>query len=181
MIPLTNFEWNILDSLTDDEETVALILGLIKNDFPKTSQNEVAETVYKLYQRGLVLEDNNKVVDFHTLLNESADYLDNVYWFGLTEIGGTAWEENAKIYSGENIDWSRAWRGKLNFENQIGQVEGTSKEACLLGMEKIDINDTWQIDRATIVFSAVEGFQAKYFKYISGGQMMNFKLKKRCA
>ena len=179
MIPLTNFEWRILNSLTNEEESVALILGLVKNDFPNASQTEVVETIYELYQRGLILEDNNKDVDFHVLLKESTEYMDNVYWFGLTEIGATAWEENAQIYSGETIDWSKMWVGKLNYANQEGQIEGTSKEFCLIGMEKININETWQIDKATIIFSAIEGFQPKYFKHIQGGQRMNFKLKTR--
>ena len=78
MNELTDFEWNILDYLSDGRENVALIKKYLKDDFPSTSQKVVAETVFKLYQLGLLFEDKNKVVDFQSIMNESTDYIDNI-------------------------------------------------------------------------------------------------------
>ena len=179
MNELTDFEWNILDYLSDGRENVALIKKYLKDDFPSTSQKVVAETVFKLYQLGLLFEDKNKVVDFQSIMNESTDYIDNIYRFGLTDTGARLWQENALVYSGETINWSNAARGSFDFVNQEGYIEGVSKEACIALLEKTDQNETWQIDRNTLVYSQIEGFWAKYYKYMPGGYKINFKLKKR--
>ena len=103
MDELTKLEWNILDSLSDGKETVGLILSLIKDDFEGITTKEVAENVYSLFRRRLILEDNHINVRLQTLLSESINYIDNVYWFGLTEAGCKYWEQYALTYSGKSI------------------------------------------------------------------------------
>jgi predicted transcriptional regulator len=66
---LTKLEWKILDSLADDEETVALIWEMIKEDFPEVNQKEVADNIFRLYKRGLLKEDNGKNVDLGTIFS----------------------------------------------------------------------------------------------------------------
>jgi hypothetical protein len=179
MSELTNLEWNILESLSNDEETVALILSLIKKDFPEITTREVAQNIYSLYERGLIYEDNGKEVYLRTLLDESEDYMENVYWFGLTEAGCKYWEDFALEYGGESIDWSNAWKGHISIKSREGYIDGTSLETCLQGLDKIDDDIEWQIDRSTLVHSDIKGFQAKYYKYLQGGHNISFKLKKR--
>jgi hypothetical protein len=180
---LTKLEWSILNSLANDGEAVTLMMGLIEFDFPgimqKISQREIAEIVYTLYQRELLSEFYNKKVDYQTLINETSDYVDAAYWFGLTEAGYKCWEEYAPVYLGESIDWSDSWHADLNFEHQDGWIKGVSKEVCLENLEGIDKDNNWQIDRTTLVHSKIKGFQAKYYKYIQGGHQITFKLKKR--
>jgi hypothetical protein len=175
---LTKLEWSILDSLSDDREAVALILCLINDDFPLISQKEVAESVYKMYTQGLLFEFYNKSVDYEILLNESSDYADANYWFGLTAIGCKSWEENDPVYLGEPIDWSRAWTRYLDVVNKKGWIKGTSQEVCLTALKDLIKDEKWQVDTTTIVHSKIEGFQAKYYKYIEGGHKITFLLKK---
>ena len=115
MSELTELEWSILDSLSDDKETVALILSMIKDDFPDITTRKLSENVYRLYQRGLILEDNHKTVELQTLLDESDDYIDNVYRWGLTELGCEYWERYAPTYYGEPVDWSNWYTGYPSF------------------------------------------------------------------
>jgi hypothetical protein len=114
MDELTKLEWNILDSLSDGKETVGLILSLIKDDFEGITTKEVAENVYSLFRRKLILEDNHINVNLQILLSESINYIDNVYWFGLTEAGYKYWEQYAVTYSGKSIDWSKSWKSQTN-------------------------------------------------------------------
>jgi len=179
MNELTKLEWSILDSLSDDEETIGLILSIIQHDYPYISSEEVAKCVYKLYQQGLLLEDKNKDIDLQTLLNESPDYRDNVYWFWLTEKGGEYLEQFAKSYSGEAIDWTKSWVSHINTKLNEGYVDGVSSDVCLRGLESIDIVKNWQIDRNTLACSQIDGFMAKYYKYVQGGYRVSFKLNKR--
>ncbi len=83
MSEVTKLEWMIMDSLSDDYETVPLILNNLKYDFHNISQKVVEDTVYKLFQRGLVQEINHKEIYLQTIIAERAGNDDNVYWFGL--------------------------------------------------------------------------------------------------
>jgi predicted transcriptional regulator len=81
MNDITKLEWNVLDSLSDHEETIGVIMSSIKEDFPDISTREVTKSVYRLWQQGLIFEDNHQNIDYQTPIDESADYLQNVYCF----------------------------------------------------------------------------------------------------
>jgi hypothetical protein len=57
-----------------------------------------------------------------------------------------------------------------------GWIEGIAEKVCLEGLERLAQNALWQIDKTTLKHSAVDGFQAKYYKYIQGGHRIDFKL-----
>lgn len=179
MSEITRFEWAVLDSLSNDVEAVALITNMVNEVFPDTPQKKVAETVYKLFERGLIFENKQREVDFQTLINEPTEYLQSTYRFGLTEAGSRVWEENALRYTGETVDWSKAYAGCFDFTNKAGRVEATSSDMCLIGMEAMDKNEIWLIDRTTIAGLAIDGFMATYHKHIPGGYRITFKLKPR--
>lgn len=194
MDKLTKFEWSILDSLSDGIENVALILPMMKDEFPDTTRKDVAEVIYKLHKHGLVFEDKGKHVDYRTVTEEPSEYVRAVYWFGMTEAGASCWEQYAAEYSGEPVGWSRACEGHIDLEHEGGWVIGTSKGACLAWLEELeDPNKAWQwdkvwhsdeprqVDMSTLVHSEVEGFKPKYYKYLKGGHCIVFKLKKRQA
>jgi hypothetical protein len=178
MKELTKLEWTILSSISDDEESVALILEIIRNDFRNISQKEVAETIYKLYQNGLV-EDKKEAVDYETLINESEDYAGNYYWFSLTDVGFNYWEKFASIYSDGPNDWSKSWVAQPDYKMGEGFIDGASLEACLQGLDRIDDDKEWKIDRNSLIHSEIEGFQAKYYKHINGGHRITFKFVRR--
>jgi hypothetical protein len=179
MKEITKLEWSILNCLSDDEETTGLIFSMIKDDLPNISIKEVAESILKLYQKDLLLEDNHQDVVPHNLIMEGVDYRDNVYWFGLTDKGCKYWEEYAPTYSGGPIDWSQCWVGHLDYEHKNGHVDGISLKGCLQGLKRIDTEKDWQVDRTTLTTLVIAGFQATYYKYIKGGCRVSFKLKKR--
>ena len=179
MSKLTKLEWIILDMLSEFPANVALTLSLIKDDFPDISQKEVAEVVFKLYKLGLVFEDKNLTVDLQALSDEPEDYIDNKHWFGLTEAGCKLWEKDIPTYSGEAIDWSKRTSGSYSFDKKEGFIEGVSKKSCLAALESwMQHEKDWELDRDTIVFTKINGFKAKYYKYIPGGYRLTFKLKK---
>jgi hypothetical protein len=178
MSRLTKIEWNILDCLSDGVETVGLVFSMTKLDFPHITIKEIAENIFRLYQRELVTEDKNKKVDLKILLKESDDYRENIYWFGLSHSGCKYWEDYAKEYKGESIDWSQAWHVEMDFKRLEGYIDGVSLEACLIGIEKINTEKDWQVDKNTLVNSRIEVFKAKYYKEIKGGYRTTFKIKK---
>jgi hypothetical protein len=47
------------------------------------------------------------------------------------------------------------------------------------GLKRTDTGNDLQIDWSTIAYSKIEGFMAKYYKYVQGGYRLTFKLKKR--
>jgi hypothetical protein len=47
------------------------------------------------------------------------------------------------------------------------------------GLKRTDTGKDLQIDWSSIAYSKIEGFMAKYYKYIPGGYRAIFKLKKR--
>jgi hypothetical protein len=167
-----------LNCLSDLKEPVYHIFSLIKPDFPDITLREVAECVYGLYKNGLVFEDNNKKLDREILVGESVDHPEDKYWFGLTEKGCRYWEDYSCTYTGETISWEDAWSSKVDYQNLIGYVDGTSLKACSIGLEKFEIEKGWQIDRNCLKNSKIEGFKAKYYKDITGGYRVTFKLKK---
>jgi hypothetical protein len=170
MRKINKLEWNILDSLSDDQECFATMY------IPRISKTKIKEIVYGLYQEGFLYEDTNQTVDYSTLMSETENYADAHYWFGLTQLGAESWEKYAKTYSGNNIDWSHAWRGHVDYKEKNGYIDGVSKEVCFNALKMVLTEKNWQIDIETIQHSKIDGFQAKYYKYIPGGHRITFTI-----
>jgi hypothetical protein len=140
---ITQLEWYVLDCLSDGKETVDLILSAIKQDFPEITIKEAAECVYGLYNNGLIFEDSNKKPDHEILVGESIDHVKDEYWFGLTEKGCKYWEDNSNKYNGKTISWEDAWNCRVDYQNLIGYIDGTSLTTCSIGLEKLEVDKGW--------------------------------------
>jgi hypothetical protein len=79
----------------------------------------------------------------------------------------------APIYN-EPIDWSNAVHCTFSTNNHTGYIEGISKEVCFVWLEKLEKEQGWHADKNTFVGSEIEGFWAKYYKFIPGGYKIRF-------
>lgn len=173
MKKITKLEWRILNSLSDDKECIAAM------NIPRISKADIKKTTYELYQNGLLYEDTNQTLDYNTLMSETENVADACYWFGLTQLGAGYWEKYSKKYSGNYIDWSQACTGYLDFQKNEGYLDGTSKRVCLNSLQDLVSTKDRQIDIDTIQYSKTNGFYAKYYKYITDGHRITFKLSRK--
>ena len=171
---ITKFEWCILDELSDDYECFASIYPNLLKDLPDTSSQDVQRGLYQLYKSGLIELMEGRLMQEEDLMSETEKSFDTKYWFGLTSTGCDAWESGAA----PPVDWSEAYTAHIDYKKQNGYIEGTTRKVCLRELNQLPIDKTFQIDMKSLSHSEIPGFQAKYYKYISGGHRIDFKLKR---
>jgi len=187
MTELTELEWNILDNVSDDWECPVTICPEVERDVPGSSRTEIIHTLYELHERGFLELMKGGNVDLAELMNDPPDDFGTRYWFGLTTLGCSIWQSHAEQFGSETVDWSRSWVGHGPDVNGRGYVDGTSREVCLEALDHLirfahlTRDEDWEIDRSSLKDSAIDGFQAKYYKYIEGGHRISFKLKSKRA
>ena len=150
------------------------------------TEYKLKDTIHSLYKRGLIYDPsvptpiNRKDILAEEIENE---YSTGNYYFGLTPAGVELWEEASKEYS-EPIDWSNSWTLRYDSKRQEGYIDGTSRDVCLnvlieRNQDKLGSFKDWQVAMNSLVDSKMDGFQATYYKHISGGHRISFKLIKR--
>lgn len=182
----SKIELFILDCLSDNTECVASIWFHKEDELQNVSGHELKNTIYNLYKRGLISDRSvPEPLSCEDIMAEDPtnEYHTGNYYFGLTPAGVEFWEE-ARRESGEPVDWSRSWHASYDTKKQEGHIDGTSKEVCLKELESWnkkprDSFKDWQVDMNSLIHLEIEGFQVKYYKYISGGHRISFKLRKR--
>lgn len=182
---ITRLDWEILDSLSDDYESIEQIHQLLeaggsfKGDF---ALQTILDRIELLYASNYVFLILNETFDRSKLQLEIEGKTGNrPYWFGLTNSGCAAWEACSERYGGEPIDWSSSWTSSYSLKNLQGHVDGASVEVCLEALDKILPHDKeWEIDRESLGEMPIEGFDAKYYKHIKGGHRIKFRIKKVC-
>lgn len=170
-IILSKNEWLILSSLSDDRECLSSI------DEPELSRTEMVELLEGLYKRGLICIESGTLFERKKLLEEPDKHWDTAYWFGLTEKGCKEWEAHSQQYSGQPVDWSSSWKGEFFDDKREGYIEGVSEKVCMQALENHLKDIPFTID--SIKHKEIDGFQAKYYKYIAGGHRIDFKLKRK--
>ena len=163
----------VLDSLANDTECVASIWPDLKAEIPNISGRRVKDTLFSLYQRGLVyISGEAEPVTHEEILAEKTTdkYLVGNYYFGLTSAGAEFWEESCREI-GDPIDWSDSWVIRYHAERNEGYVDGMSRTICLKALNMVEDR---QVDMDSLVDSEIEGFQAKYYKFLSGGHRIWF-------
>jgi hypothetical protein len=186
MEEISDLEWLILDNLSDDAECIATIWTNTSDTIPNITGYQLKVTIYQLYKNGLVyIENETESIALESILDEETEnrYASGNYYFGLTPKGVEVWESSSGKY-GEPIDWSNYWKVSYDIEKREGFIDGTTKEICLNVLNDENqrgssIFKEWQIDTDSLKHSDIDGFQAKYYKYISGGHRISFKLKRR--
>jgi len=180
MSTLTKLEWTILNNLANDWECPATICPEVESEITSTSRDEVLGTLYELFERGLVALQDGGSLQLQTLLSEPEENFDTRLWFGLTQSGCVEWEKHAEQFCGDAIHWAQTWSGNISYLDAAGYVDGTTREVCVESLNTLlPENTEWEIDRSTLQYSAIAGFNAKYYKYIQGGHRISFKLRKK--
>jgi hypothetical protein len=186
MEEISKLEWLILGSLSNDTECVACIWPDMKESMPSITGYELKDVIYSLYKRGLIyIASETEPVDREDVLAEEItnEYSTGNYYFGLTSKGVEVWEKATEKYD-EPVDWSKSWTANHDLERREGHIDGTSREVCLNRLKAWNENGygefkEWQVDMDSLIHSEIKGFQAKYYRYISGGHRISFKLKRR--
>ena len=150
-------DWAILDAVSDSPESPVDIVCYLQYLQVPHERADVEARLVKLVSTGC-------------LQTESADPV--VY--GLTSAGSEAWEYLGPRYSDQRLDWSEAWVVHLDYERGIGRITGTTRAICesvLFGESTID---GLEIERDTLSHETVEGFWAKYHRWLNGGHQVSF-------
>jgi hypothetical protein len=180
MSELDKLEWSILNSLSDDWECSTTICPEIEGQVDDTNRVAILRCLFNLHSRGLVTLQDGRALTLEDFLSERKDDFDTKFWFGLTEAGRAEWEKFSEKYSGASVDWTRAWVGCISYDRGRSYVDGTSLDVCTEALKQLFPDDTeWEIDWNTLESTSIEGFHAKYHKYLDGGQRISFQLKKK--
>jgi len=174
----SKLEWHILDNLSNDWECLTTIYPEVEELVPGISRENVVDAIHNLIKEGCIQIQGGHIFDKKALLSEPEEYFDTKYWFGLTTLGCKAWEAHSVEYAGYPIDWTQAWSSYISYRNREGYIDGVSKEVCLAAISKGLLREEgFEIDKKSMKYSKIDGFNAKYYKYISGGCRISFKLR----
>jgi hypothetical protein len=179
MINQAHLEWTILDNLSDDWECPATICKEVADAVPEATRQTVLRTLLSLHEQGLVRLQNGNRPDPQALLSEREEDFDTPHWFALTPEGCTRWERDSMTFSGSPISWSEAWSGHVDFASCKGHVDGTNEAVCLSALPRLLHDDKWTIDMTSLAHSEIPGFRAKYYKYLTGGHRIDFRIRKK--
>jgi hypothetical protein len=168
---LSRNEWLVLSSLSDDWECLSSI------NKPEVSRADMVELLDGLYGKGLICIEKGVPFDRKILLEEPNEYWDTNFWFGLTEKGCQAWEDDSRKYGESPVDWRLSWKGCFSPEKG-GYIEGVSEKICEQILKDCLKRTPFKVSRKSITHKKIEGFQAKYYKYIPGGDRIDFKTKR---
>jgi len=177
----SKLDWYILDNLSNDWECLTTIYPEVAEFVSGISRENVVDAIHHLIKEGYIQIRGGHIFDKEALLSEPEEYLETKYWFGLTTLGCEAWEAHSVEYAGYPIDWTQAWSASISFENREGHIDGVSKEVCLAAINKelfLLREEPFEIDKKSMKYSKINGFNAKYYKYISGGCRISFKLRR---
>ena len=88
-------DWLILDSLSDDYESVEQIAELVQTDWPSPDPLEIIDRLERLYFAGHVFLTLDATFDRTELVREIDQTRDRRFWFGRTSTGDELWQQHA--------------------------------------------------------------------------------------
>ena len=105
-------------------------------------------------KRKPTVKDIKKIV-LEKLLSEPEENFDTKFWFGFTDKGCSAWENQYIEFCGEPITWNNAWSAKDSPKEGIGYID-------VIGLEKkhyedlIHLNKLGSIKIATMIYDTIK-------------------------
>jgi hypothetical protein len=162
-VEIDKIDWSILNSLSDDYESLEMIIPMAQEIVPNVEDKVIQEKVGQL----LILGYINTMV-------ESDD------WYGMTSRGCEVWEKYCAIFSDGPPDWCKSWTINTDYKTGDGYAIGVSKEVCESAIAT-KIGSDIIVDPSTFKHSAIEAFHAKYYKEIKGGHRIDFCFTKKAA
>lgn len=96
--PLEPHDWEILNALSDDYESVEQITKLVRDVWPSVTPLTVIDRLQRLYDAGYVLLTLGAIFDRAEMIREVDQTSDRRFWFGRTGSGDRLWTKHAKDF-----------------------------------------------------------------------------------
>lgn len=170
---MDKIDWEILDSLADDYESINQIYPPLKKIY-KLNIMEAKERIIHLLNEGYIFLMNDEMDSDKFREETDSEYSD--FWFGLTSKGADYWQETANEYGEEKVNWANHYVVRLDFTQGMGYICSQSKERCIKGLN--NCREQYLVDEASIIWSEVDKFKAKYYKELENGIKVTFRFKK---
>ena len=162
--PLDAIDWKILDALSDDREPIEQIVSNLQRDSTPEELLDLDGRLGNLVRMGFV----------------EASGMD-LELYSLTSTGSATWERLATSYADEAIDWSRFWASHIEYKTHAGRISGTTEAVCMSALGRLSVAAKLDIDQSTIRHEPIEGFWAKYHKWLPGGHQITFRFRVKTA
>jgi len=170
---MDKIDWEILNELSDDHETIKVISSSIENHLISTA--DICMKLIRLKNLGyiIVIDDRGKMIS-----DIRATNIDDNMWFGLTVVGGKTMEKRAKEFCGEEIKWDNATSINFNYKKLKGHIYARTEKRCRKLLIEIIRNKTSvKILEDSISLSEIFSYRYKYYKILEGGFLLKFKFK----
>ena len=96
--PPERHDWEILDALSDDYESVEQIANLVHDVWPSVTPLDIINRLERLYDAGYVTLTRNVTFDRAEMIREIDHTSDRRFWFGRTASGDALWERHAEEF-----------------------------------------------------------------------------------
>jgi hypothetical protein len=156
--PLDAIDWKILDALSDDYEPMEQIVSSLQRVSTPEELLELDARLSNLVRMGFV---ETSGTDFEL--------------YSLTSTGSATWERLATSYSDKAIDWSEFCASHIEYKTHAGRISGTTESVCMSALDRLSVAAKLEIDQSTIRHEPIEGFWAKYHKWLPGGHQITFR------
>jgi hypothetical protein len=98
---IDRYDWLILDSLSDDYESVEQIVNLVNSPevvWPGVTPIEIIDRIERLYLAGHVFLTLGAKFERDAMILEIAQTSDRKFWFGRTSSGDALWRKHSAEY-----------------------------------------------------------------------------------
>lgn len=175
---LSQLEWLVLDSTSDDWESPPQIISYVQKQLPSVMLRDLNIEIYAMLSRGLLTQMELMPITEDQLQNLNPEHPDAQFWFGMSSIGVEAWEKDASLYKSA-VDWSRAWTFRVNYVDSSGYCEGVSEAVCREALTNQSRFSDVEILVNTIKVAKLSSFSPKYYKTLTGGVRLDFKIRRK--
>ena|SRR5437763_563204 len=93
--PPERHDWEILDALSDDRESVEQIAALVRDVWPSVTPLAIIDRLERLFDAGYVTLTLGATFDRAEMIREIDQTSDRRFWFGRTASGDALWEKHA--------------------------------------------------------------------------------------
>jgi hypothetical protein len=98
---IDQYDWLILDALSDDYESVEQIVDLVNSPdaaWPEVTPLAVIDRVERLYHAGHLFLTLDAKFDRDAMIGEIDQTRDRKFWFGRTPSGDALWKQYSAVY-----------------------------------------------------------------------------------
>ena len=155
----------ILDSLSDDYESILQILPRVRDEVPEITAEQILDHIADLIEHRYVRLRDELIFSKYVILMDlkAYNYEHSDYRFGMTPGGCDLWQKLAGDFGYEQVDWNDMWGSYVDYEARKGYAVGPSLERCQEVLNKLHLDGPeFMIDRASFRVSRVDVWRPKY-------------------